>query len=255
MLILFLIPTLAILSGLYLYQHTGKREILKFDLVQFVYAFILTPILYVWLKSFLFVFLVQELNLHFSVTDIFIADTVYSVIFLYFFAFMVIHSLTKSFELKRSRDPFYDIFQHSEFFHLLTSHAAVYVGAVILASILSTANVFIPLATTNNMLGIWIGVASGFIIGLVTYTALLLTDGPFEEKYPKFEMFIELTFVVFFIYDVGLYFLFRPEFNLQHIMYWFVFMIMTGFVIGSYVLERSQTVVKLFRKFHYKKKK
>lgn len=255
MLILFLIPTLAFLSGLYLYQHTGKREILKFDLVQFVYAFILAPILYIWLKSFLFVFLVQELNLHFSVTDIFIADTVYSIIFLYVYAFMVIHSLTKSFELKRSRDPFYDIFQHSEFFHLLTSHAAIYIGTAVLGTILSTANVFIPLSTANNMIGIWFGVISGFVIGIGTYIMLLLTDGPLEEKYPKFEIFIELTFVIFFIYDVGLYFLYRPEFNLQHIMYWFMFMILTGFVIGSYVLERSQIVVKLFQRFHYKKKK
>lgn len=109
LIILFLVPTFAILSSLYLYQHTGKREILKFDLVQFVYAFILAPIVYIWLKSFLFVFLVSELNLHLSVTDLFIADTVLTIIFLYVFAFLVIHSLTKSFELKRLRDPFYAV--------------------------------------------------------------------------------------------------------------------------------------------------
>lgn len=253
MLFLFLIPALAILSALYLYQHTGKREILRFDLVQFVYAFVLTPIIYIWLKSFLFVFLVQELDLHLSVTDIFIADTAYTIIFLYVFAFIIIHSLTKSFQLKRLRDPFYDMFQHSEFFHMLTSHIPPYVGGIILFGILSTANVFIPLTAATNMLGFYIALCLGLLFGLVIYIALLLTDDDFEEKYPRFEMFIELLFVVSFIYLVLLYFLYRPEFNLGRVMYWFVLMITLGFIIGSYVLERSQKTVKLLKKFHYRK--
>lgn len=251
-LILFLIPTLAVLSAVYLYQHTGKKEILKFDLVQFVYAFILMPIIYVWLKSFLFVFLVKELNLHLSVTDIFIADTAYTIIFLYVFAFSVIHSLTKSFELKRSHDPFYDIFQHSEFFHLITSHAPIYIGGPILFNILATVNVFIPLTSVSSMAGLYWGLVSGFLFGIGIYMALLFTDGEFEEKYPRFEMFIELIFVALFIYNVGLYFMFHPAFNLGHIMYWFIFMCLIGFIFGSFVLERSQKTVKFLRRFHYK---
>jgi hypothetical protein len=252
-LILFLIPTLAILSALYLYQHTGKREILKFDLVQFVYAFVLTPIMYVWMKSFLFAFLVQDLNLHFSATEIFIADTVYTVIFLYIFAFVIIHSLTKSFQLKRVRDPFYDIFQHSEFFHMLTSHVPLYVGGVLLFSILSTINVFIPFTQVSSMIGLYVALVSGFLFGIIVYIAILLTDDDFEIKYPRFEMFIELTYIFVFIYNVGLYFVFRPEFDLGHVMYWFLVMSLTGFIIGSFILERSQKTVKFFKRFHYKK--
>lgn len=252
-LLLFLIPTLAVISGLYLYQHTGKKEILKFDLVQFVYAFVLTPIIYVWLKSFLFVFLVKELNLHLSVTDIFIADTAYTVIFMYVFAFIIIHSLTKSFQLKRSRDPFYDIFQHSEFFHMLASHVPLYVGGAILFSVLSTVNVFIPLTAVSSMIGLYWGLISGFLFGIGIFISLLLTDDEFEERYPRYEMFVELIFVALFIYNVALYFMFHPEFNLGHVMFWFIFMCLTGFVIGSFILERSQSTVKLLKKFHYKK--
>ena len=253
MLILFLIPTLAILSALYLYQHTGKKEILKFDLVQFVYAFVLLPIVYVWLKSFLFVFLVRELNLHLSVTDIFIADTAYTIIFLYVFAFSVIHSLTKSFELKRSRDPFYDIFQHSEFFHLIPSHTALYVGSAILFSILSSANVFIPLSITPNVIGFYLAIILGLLFGIGVNIGLVLTDGPFETKYPRFEMFVELIYTAFFIIHVGLYFYIRPSFNLREIMYWFVFMILAGFILSSLLLERSERVLNFFQRFHYKK--
>lgn len=250
--VLFLVPTLAILSSLYLYQHTGKREILKFDLVQFVYAFILAPVVYVWLKSFLFVFLAQELNLHLSVTDLFIADTIYTIIFLYVFAFLVIHSLTKSFELKRVRDPFYDIFQHSEFFHLLTSHVILYLGAVLLITIISTVNVFIPLEVASNMIVFYVSIILGFIVGIITYTAILLTDDEFDKMYPRFEMFVELVFIIAFLYDVGLYFYFRPGFNLHFGMYWFVFMIFGGFITGSLILDRSEKIVKHLKRFHYK---
>lgn len=249
---LFLVPVLALLSALYLYQHTGKKEILKFDLVQFVYAFILSPILYIWLKSFLFVFLVKELNLSLSVTDIFIADAAYTIIFLYVYAFLVIHSLTKSFELKRSRDPFYDIFQHSEFFHLLTSHVALYIGFAVLITVISTINIFIPFTVAQNSFGFYTAIIVGFLAGMVIYTALLLTDDEFDTRYPRFEMFVRLLFVAFFILNIGLYFLFRPEFNLSRIMYWFVFMIFGGFVTGSLLMERSEKLMKVLRKLHYK---
>lgn len=250
--LLFLVPTFAIFSSLYLYRHTGKREILKFDLVQFVYAFVLTPIVYVWLKSFLFVFLVQELDLHLSVTDLFIADTIFTVIFLFVFAFLVIHSLTKSFELKRTRDPFYDIFQHSEFFHLLTSHVVLYAGSVVLINIISTVNVFIPLEVANNMIVFYAALILGFLIGIIIYIGILLTDDEFDVKYPRFEMFVELVYIVFFIFNIGIYFFVRPGFNLSHVMYWFVFMILGGFITGSLVLDRSETIVKRLKKLHYK---
>ncbi len=252
LIVLFLVPTFAILSSLYLYRHTGKREILRFDLVQFVYAFVLTPIVYVWFKSFLFVFLVQELNLYLSVTDLFIADTIFTVIFLFIFAFLVIHSLTKSFELKRHHDPFYDIFQHSEFFHLLTSHVVLYVGAVLLITIISTVNVFIPLEIVNNMVVFYAALILGFLIGIIIYIGLLLTDDEFDVKYPRFEMFVELVYIAFFLFNIGVYFFFRPRFNLEHVMYWFVFTILGGFITGSLVLDRSEMIVKRLKKLHYK---
>lgn len=249
---LFLVPLLAIGAAAYLYQHTGKREFLKFDLVQFVYAFVLTPIVYIWLKSFLFVFLVRELNLSLTVTDLFLADTAYTVIFLFFYAFLVIHSLTKSFELKRSRDPLYDLFQHSEFFHMLTSHIAIYVGVVILISVLSTVNVFIPLEFPSNTIAFYGALFFGFLIGLFIYIGILLTDDDFEIKHPRFEMFIELVYASFFIYHIALFFYFRPAFNMSEVVFWFMFMILGGFILCSYVLERSERFVKFMRRFHYK---
>lgn len=249
---LFLVPVLAIIAALYLYQHTGKKEFLRFDLVQFVYAFVLTPIVYVWMKSFLFVFLVKELDLRLTVTEIFLADTVFTVIFLFFYAFLVIHSLTKSFELKRSRDPLYDLFQHSEFFHLLTSHVAIYIGLVVLISILSTVNIFIPLDFTHNMIAFYACLGFGFLVGLFVYVGILLTDDDFELQHPRFEMFIELLYASFFIYHISLFFYFRPAFNMTEVVFWFVFMILFGFIISSYVLERSEKFVTFMKQFHYK---
>lgn len=251
-LVIFLVPVLAALSALYLYQHTGKKEILKFDLVQFVYAFVLTPVVYVWFKTFLFAFLLSELNLHLSVTDIFIADTAFTVIFMYVFAFQVIHSLTKSFELKRVRDPFYDIFQHSEFFHLITSHVVLYVGSVLLMTIISTVNVFISFSVHTNTYVFFGALGLGLLVGTIIHTGIMLTDDDFEMKYPRFEMFVELIYALFFIYDIGLFFFFRPGFNLTRGVYWFVFAILGGFVLSSLLVERSETLVRLLKRFHYK---
>src|SRR3989344_3589542 len=62
--LIYLIPVLSVLSALALYHKSGKMEILKFDVVQFWYAFVLAPILFVWFKSFLFITLRDELNLY-----------------------------------------------------------------------------------------------------------------------------------------------------------------------------------------------
>ncbi|EKD43989.1 MAG: hypothetical protein ACD_72C00045G0003, partial [uncultured bacterium] len=52
--LLIIIPLLSLLASLGLYRYNGKKEILRFDLVQFFYAFILMPMIYIWFKSFLF---------------------------------------------------------------------------------------------------------------------------------------------------------------------------------------------------------
>ena len=51
---LVLLPVAMILGSLLAYRFNGRREILRFDLVQFLYAFILTPLTFVWGKVLLF---------------------------------------------------------------------------------------------------------------------------------------------------------------------------------------------------------
>lgn len=251
-LLIFLVPVFAVVSGLYLYRHTGKRELLKFDLVQFIYAFILAPISYLWMKSFLFVFLVRELNLTLTITDIFIADAAYTVIFLYFYAFLVIHSLTKSFELKRSSDPLHDIFKHSEFFHLLTSHVVLYVGAAVLLFIPAVINVFFQFNIAYNQAFFYLVLVAGAFTGLTVHVWIINTDDEFDVLYPRFEKFIEFVYASFFILLLVVYFLFRPDYSMEYFMYWFMFMFFGGFVVASLTLERSERLVRVLKKFHYK---
>ena len=40
----FVIPVLVLASATMMYALTGKKEIFKFDLVQFVYAFVVSPV-------------------------------------------------------------------------------------------------------------------------------------------------------------------------------------------------------------------
>lgn len=100
---LFVIPLLTLVSGVLLYGQHGKKEFLKLDFVQFMYSFVIAPVMFVWLKSFLFFILRNELNFRLSISEIFIVDTIYSTLVMFIFAFVVIHSLTKSFNLKREK--------------------------------------------------------------------------------------------------------------------------------------------------------
>lgn len=248
MIFIFLLPVLIISSAVFMYEYTGRKELLKLDLVQFVYAFILTPMVFIWLKSFLFYFLVNELNAGLTVQQIFVVDTIYSVIFLFVFAFIVMHSLTKSFEIKRSRDPQYDIFAHSEFFHLVSSHSVIYVGAMVLFSFLSIVNLYIPLVSNLSIVGLYFMAGFGFVFGIASFISLLLT----EINNLKFVKTIKSLFAFFFLFHIMLYALFSPGFDGGRVMFWFVCMIFSGFVFSSLLIERSEKAMKFLRKLHYK---
>ena len=245
--LLFLIPVLAMASALGIYPKNGKREFLKFDVVQFFYAFILSPVLFIWIKSFLFFILRQELGLNLSLTGIFIWDTVFSVSFLFVYAFIVIHSLTKSFENKRYIDPLYDVFKHSETMHLWVSHTAIYFGAMALVSLLSIANIFFPVPWELNQLQFYSVLVFGFSIGGIGFSAIWLSV--FESKFLRVN---KLLFGFFFLLHVIIYFWFDPTFKSTHMLYWMFFSAFTSLVLLSLFFERSERAVSLVEKLSNK---
>ncbi len=232
---LFLIPVLALVSSLLLYKHNGKREFLKFDFVQFIYAFLLMPIVFVWIKSLIFVWMKKDLGVFLSVTELFIFDTIFSTLFLFVSFFVVIHSLTKSFELKRSREPLYDMFAHSEFFHQLFSHLAIYAGALLLVGALAFLNLLIPLSAGLNV-SIWLIVLLGFIFGLLGSA----TIWNYESPDPMFLRVMKLIIACLFVFLSAMYFIFDPPFESSLLVYWMVTVLTSTLVFLALVAERPE---------------
>ena len=132
--------------------------------------------MFIWLKSFLYYVLRQEIDTKLTMNEIFVIDTLYSVLAIFIYAFIVIHSLTKSFELKRYVDPLYDVFSHSEALHLWISHTALYVGSMGLFSVISMANAVVPVEVATSRLIFYILLGVGLFCGTVGFGAIWLSN-------------------------------------------------------------------------------
>jgi len=242
---LYVLPIFSIISAVLLYRHNGKREFLRFDFVQFIYGFVIMPFLFIWLKSFLFFLLRRELAFSLSVGNIFFIDTVFSTFFMFIYAFAVVHSLTASFKLKKVTDPLYDLFQHSEYFHLWLSHLVVYAGAVVITTFFSVINIFIPTSLALSKNSFYLFVVGSFVCGLFAFIGLLVSD----PKQANFMRIIKLMFSAAFLLQVILYFVFDPAFNSSRLFFWMVFMALTAIVFASVFAERSERTMNFFDKF------
>lgn len=250
MLLLWIVPLGAVLSSFFIYRRTGRRDFLKFDSVQFIHAFVVAPLMFVWIKSFLYYLLRQELEVQLSYRDLFLVDTVFSVIALYVYAFVVIHSLTKSFELKRYVDPLYDIFSHSEALHLWISHTAIYLGGMFLAVLLSMVNVWIPAQVTTTRYLFFATLGLSFLGGVFAFAGIWLSN--FTEK-NTFLKIMKVGISLGFITHVVVYYLFAPGLNATYGAYWILFMVFFAMALCALLFERSERASGWFERFHHKR--
>lgn len=244
--VLYLIPVFAVISAVLMYRLNGKREFLKIDLVQFFYAFVLAPLLFVWLKTFLYFLLRVEVNFSLSSVQLFLLDTTFSLFFIYVFAFVVIHSITKSFNLKRVRDPLYNIFEHSEFFHLWLTHLIMYIGGMVLISGLSLFNIWFPLDIELSQVSFYIFNAASLIAGFFIFMIIWLSDP--KQDQANFMRLMKLSFGFFFLVHIVVYFVFNPAFSPEFGLYWGSLNIFTALVLCSLFAYRSERAQTFFEK-------
>jgi len=235
--LLYSIPLFAIASAVFLYRLNGKKEFIKLDVVQFFYAFVMAPAFFVWIKSFLFIILRTEIDLRLSTTNLFVIDTFLSVLFLYVYGFVVIHALTKSFSLRRSRDPLYDIFAHSEFFHLWLTHLIVFVGTIMLIAIIATFNLLFPLVIEVPRWGFYLLSTSGLVTGVFFFLVVWLSDP--KQDGANFMRLMKLLFGIYFLIHLVQYFLFLPSFSAEYSVYWWSLGASVGLVLCSLFVYRS----------------
>lgn len=244
LIILLVIPVLAIAISIGLYRLNGKKEILKLDLVQFFYAFIMSPVLFVWIKSLIYLLVRTELDIRLSQGEIFLIDTAFSTAFLYLFAFIVMHSLTKSINLKVGHDPLHDIFKHSEYFHLWLTHLVMYFGGLGLMTAIGIFNAWVPLQFEINRWAFYVLVASGVPSGLLIFLSAWLSD-PKQDR-ANFMRLMKLMFGVFFLIHVIVYFVLDFGFNSQTGIFWWTSSVFTTTVICSFFAYRSTKAKSLF---------
>lgn len=242
--LIFLIPVLTIISSMLMYKQNGKKELLKMDLVQFIYAFVLMPVLFIWLKSFLYYLMQVEVEVQLSQLEMTLIDTGFSLVFLYIFAFVVIHSLTKSFHLKSSQDPLYDIIEHSEVFHLWITHLVVYIGMMLLITVLAAVNLFFPMQIFSSKFIFYFWNITGLLSGAIAFVMIWIADP--KTGSVNFLRIMKLCYGLFFLIHVVLYFTFNPAFNIHYGIFWWSFAAFTSLVICSAFAYKSEKAHNLF---------
>ncbi len=246
-----MIPILTLLTAMFMYRYNGKREMLHLDLVQFMYGFVVFPLFFVWAKSFLFFLLQRWLEIEVSVTQMFLIDTFLSLVMLYLFAFIVIHSLTKTFSLKLERDPLYDLFEHSEYFHGWLTHAVLFGGIMLLMTVVAHINVFVPLQVEMSRWQFLLILLVAVGVGLVKFLIAWSTD--LKER--EFLRFVKLLLGLSLVVHMGSYFLFEPPFSIEYGAYWFAFVVFVTATTCSFLFHRSERAVRWANKLKPAKKK
>ena len=231
--ILILLPILAIVRAVILQTRQWNREFLKFDFVQFMYAFILAPLFFVWLKFFSYYLARSEIGNTLSAGELFIIDTFMSVAMLYVYAFVVIHSLTKSFEIKQKTDPLYNMFAHSEYFHQQFSHFVVYFGTMCVVTLLSVLNLIFPLELDSVSWYKWLTVSGGIATGALALYGI----GKFETASVRFHKLMKLSYGLFFTIHVVLYLFWSVTFSVEYAIFWLMTTIYATFVTASFFIE------------------
>lgn len=247
--VLLLIPVCTATFGLLVYRLQGtKRQIFKFDLVQFVYLFILAPTMLVWIKSFIFFVLRHEVNLRISLTELFIIDTIFSTLSFILIATLAIHTLTKTFWIRRHHDSDFDVYRLSEYFHLWWSHVAFWVGVMVLFTFVAVVNLIVALPVEATKLQFY-GLSSiGLTVGIFLFLAIWMSDA----KQGNYMRLMKIFLALFFVGNVGLYFIFDPDFSMERVVFWFVFSVFFGAVFISLFFERYEKTSRLKKLLQHK---
>lgn len=237
---LFLIPLFAVLSGLLIYRHNGRRQFLQLDLIQFLYTFILAPLFFLWVKTFVFFLLRSEASVSLTVGQMFIIDTVVSLLSFYMYAFVVMHSLTKTFRINTEKDPLYDLFHHSEYIHLWLSHIVTAIGTMVLLLVLAAVNIFFPLTIAMSKLVFYLVCLAGIGVGGISFVGLWLTDPRQDGR--RYMRLMKLAIGISFVLLVSAYFLLNPNFVAAYSLFWFVFFVFSTMLVLSFFSYRSLRV-------------
>ena len=243
--LLLIIPVLIVFPYLILYRFQGKKDVLHLDLVQFLYNFVFTPLAFIWLKTIFYTLLSSNPAHELSSNQLFLADSLFSLVMFYLYAFFTMHSLTKTFHLKNF-DPLYNLFYHSEYIHLWLSHIVMFLGPMLLITVLAITNLFFPLVFNFSQSGFYLTLFLALILGIATYFVLLISE-PLQQKRLTLSRLIKLGIGIFFSAHLVAYLLAEPIIGTSYLFYWCSLMFFAGAFITSVLDYRSKKTKVFFQ--------
>jgi len=176
-------------------------------------------------------------------------DTAISISFLYFYAFGVIHSLTKTFSLRLERDPFYDIFAQSEYFHEFLSHVGMYSLSLIAVAFVGLLSIPFPLSIPVDKKLMWGLVVIALCMGLLAYFGLFgLTDK--GVNYDIYKRLVKLTYGLCFVILAAASFFFSVSFSESYTVFWTVFFFFFSLTISTFFMNSSRRIYRFFDYLH-----
>jgi len=239
LLLFSLITIFLVFGGTLLYRFDGRKSLFNIDFVQFLYSFLILPLIFVSMKVFLYQTLSEMAVL--SARQLFAVDTLLSVLFLYFSAAMAIHTITKSFSLHQKTKPSFDIWHVSEYLHMWWSHVVMYVLALCIFTVFSITNLIFPLTETElARQSFYASLFLGSFIGVFLYTIIWNT----KLGTGNFLAFMKIIFAFFFTVHASAYIRFRPDFSAEYLVFWMMFTMFFTTVLFSFFLEKSRHVQK-----------
>jgi len=216
-LVLTLLPVILLSFSLFIYRFNGRKELLKMDLVQFFYAFVLAPAIIIWLKSVVFYNFSREIGIILDSEDLFLIDNAVTILCLYIYAFVVIHSLTKTFKLKVEKDPLFNIFERSEYFHLWLTHVVTFSAGLFIMLLIGMINIFLPFSLASSKQNLFTSVVIGVVLGFIFYIGMRFYKDKEAKKFKRLIKF-ELYICAFFL--LLTYIVIRPKYSPEHLLFW-----------------------------------
>ncbi|HSW89905.1 MAG TPA: hypothetical protein VLH19_03455 [Patescibacteria group bacterium] len=244
--VLLLVPVLVLLAATFLYRFSGKKQLMRLDLVQFLFAFIVYPLAYIWLKNFTYFLVRRELGINVSQTEWLVIDTGMSVLFMYFYAFGIIHSLTKTFSLNLERDPLFDLVEHSEYFHEFLSHVGMYGFVLGAFNVLSIINVFVPLPLQFTKPIFYSILLVGICMGLLGYYVMFSVT---QIKDRRYQRYMRVGVGLGFIVHAAIYFLGDVHFASQFVVYWYDFFVFSTMIAAFFFIAPFRRIGKRLSRF------
>lgn len=239
----FAVVFFSLILGIVSYKFQGKRAIFSIDFIQFVYLFVLAPAIFIWWKSFIFFSLRDDLLQGMSVSQYFVLDTFLSVIYLYLFGVLAIHTITKVLWLAKHKDPLADIFKISEYFHLWWSHVILFVGAFVLITLISFMNLAFPINIDSSVISRLVMLIAGTLFGVLLYLGVWMADPKQQRR--SFMKLMHMCYIICFLIHLFVYLWLTPVFHLQYSLFWINFFAMFTTVFGIAFLPRSTKAVQL----------